>query len=77
MATKKNVRKVQMILADQEQSWPFVGNALDNANGSITIFLDRGCTLVLPSGEAFSAEVDKPIKLIVKKAWAEQPARPA
>lgn len=48
--------KLQAIIEDTKP-WPFVGNAYANANGSITILLDRGVKLELPDGTKLEAAV--------------------
>jgi hypothetical protein len=64
---KKPVRKVQLVV-DGSKEWPYVANAYDNQSGSITLFLDKGWSLVAPTGEVLTASADKPVKLIVKPA---------
>jgi hypothetical protein len=69
--SKKPVRKVQITLTDSNQKWPYVGNALENQNGSLSLFLDKGVKLVLADGTVYESKDGAPVKLYVK------PARPA
>ena len=72
METKKQqVRKV-LITIENAEKWPFVGNAFANANGSLSVYLDRGVKLTLANGQVLESGESAPIKLYVKPAYTRE-----
>ena len=68
--------KVQAI-RDNDKSWPYVGNAYRNKDGSISLLLDRRVKLVLDDGTTLEADGKQLIKLFLRaprKAAAESGA---
>ena len=38
------------VVTDGQSPWPYLGNAFENRDGSISLYLDVGCAIVLKSG---------------------------
>jgi hypothetical protein len=65
--------KLQAIV--ENKPWPFVGNGYTNANGAISILLDRGVALVLADGTRLEGAVKLYLRASIPRP--EAPVDPA
>ena len=57
--------KAQAII-ETEKSWPYIGNAYLNKDGSLSLLLDRRIKLVLADGTTLQAEGQTRVKLFLR-----------
>ena len=57
--------KAQVVL-DNAKSWPYIGNAYANKDGSLSLLLDRGVKLVLADGTTFEATDKSRVKVFLR-----------